>query len=96
MLLRLYLNGEHHREQSTFKKLLDKDNSFLIHSRNLQTQAMEIFKVTKGLTPDIFSNVFNARKELNYNLLYASNFVVPLLNSVYNGTESILFMGPEV
>ena len=40
-----------------FQKLLDKGKSVLIHNQNLQTLPTEIFKVTKVLTPDIFSNV---------------------------------------
>ena len=40
-----------------FQKLLDKGKSVSMHNQNLQTLPTEIFKVTKVLTPDIFSNV---------------------------------------
>ena len=48
-----------------------------------------MFKVTKGLAPVNFSNVFNTRNKLNYNLRHVSHFDVPIVNIVYNGTESI-------
>ena len=78
-------------KQSTFKV----NKSVSIHNRNLQTQATEMFKVTKVLALDIFSNVFNTRNKLNYNLCHASHFDVLLVNSVYNGTESISFVAPK-
>lgn len=45
-------------KQLIFQGLLDKDRSLLIHSHNLQTLAIEIFKVTKGLAADKFANIF--------------------------------------
>ena len=45
--------------------------------------------------PRHFSNVCNIRNKVNYNLLHASNFDLHLVNSFYNGTESISFLGPQ-
>ena len=36
---------------SSFEKLLEKDGSATIHTRNLQTLATEMFKVYKNLSP---------------------------------------------
>ena len=35
--------------QCTFEELLERDNSFMIHKRNLQKLAIEMFKVNNGL-----------------------------------------------
>lgn len=50
-----------------------------------------MLKVTKSLAQDIFSNVFNIRNRLNYNLLHASHVDVPQVSSVYikNGNWKI-------
>ena len=45
--------------ESTFEKLLLKDNSLTIHQRNLQKLMIEIFKVKIGVAPDIIQTVLN-------------------------------------
>ena len=42
---------------STFQELLNKDNSISIHHRNLQALATEMFKIHRGLSPDILRNI---------------------------------------
>ena len=43
----------HSDKKSSFEKLLEKDGSVTIHTRNLQTIATEIFKIYKNLSPAI-------------------------------------------
>ena len=43
----------YHDNTSTFQELLKKDNSVSIHHRNLQVLAMEVFKIHRGLSPEI-------------------------------------------
>ena len=43
---------------STFIQLLAIDKSFTIHERNIQSLAIEIFKVIQGQSPDIMKKVF--------------------------------------
>ena len=38
---------------SSFKELLEKDNSVTVHQRNIQLVAIEMFKATKKLCPKI-------------------------------------------
>ena len=37
----------------TFQELLNKNNSVSIHHRNLQVLATEMFKIHRGLSPEI-------------------------------------------
>ena len=82
-------------KQSTFQELLDKEKSVLIHSSNLQTLAIEI-RVTRGIASDIFANILNKRKNMVYHLRHFSNFTMFLVNSVYNGTETLSFLGAKI
>ena len=43
---------------SSFQELLIEDNSLNIHHRNLQKLVTEIFKVKKGLSPELMNDVF--------------------------------------
>ena len=43
---------------STFDELLTKDKSFTIHRRNIQTLAIEIYKVINNISPEIKKCLF--------------------------------------
>ena len=43
---------------SSFDELLEKDNSYKIHDRNLEKQVTGIFKVKMNLGPEIMKEVF--------------------------------------
>ena len=45
-------------KQLTFEELLEKDNSVSIHIRNLQTPAIEMYKVMNGSSPEIVMKIF--------------------------------------
>ena len=50
---------------SSFEDLLKKDGSVTVHHRNIQTLAVEMFKVKNNLSPKIIQDLFNlARSEL--------------------------------
>ena len=55
-------------KQPSFIKLLEKDNSVSIHLRNLQILAIEMFKVSNGLSPVLMNKIFKLRGEQAYNL----------------------------
>ena len=51
--------------QCTFKELLERDNSFTIHNKNLQKLDIEIFKVNNGLSVYLVSENFILRRIRN-------------------------------
>ena len=45
-------------KRSSFQNLLDQDRYVSGHTRNLQKFATEMYKVSKGITPKIFPDMF--------------------------------------
>ena len=80
---------------STFQELLNKDNSVSIHHRNFQALATEMFKIHRGLSPDILREIF-VRKISLYNLRRNNTFERRQVHSVYHSTELLSFLGPKI
>ena len=79
----------------TFEQLLEKDNSFTVHHRNLQKLATEIYKIINNESPLIMKQIFPTT--LNpYNLRNNNPFITTNVHSVYNGTETISHRGPQI
>ena len=51
---------------ATFDDLLKLDGSVTVHDRNIQTMAIELFQVIKGLSPLIMNEVFQLTESSNY------------------------------
>ena len=51
----------------------DKQLTF-VHIRNLQTRAIEIYKVVNGGSPEIMKAIFRIREENLYNLRHQNTF----------------------
>ena len=83
-------------KQSSFIKLLERDNSVSVHQRNQQILATEMFKLSNGLSPVLMNDIFKVRGEQTYNLRKLSQFYRPKVNSVYNGTGRVSFLGPKI
>ena len=75
---------------STFQELLNKDNSVSMHHRNLQVLATEMFKIYRGLSPEILRETYVPKTSL-YNLRRNDTFEKRKVHSVYHGTESLSF-----
>ena len=62
-------------DTSSFEELLEKDNFFSIHYQNIQTLAIEMYKVYYGLSENSFYIFKNSRS--SYNLRSQGNLEIP-------------------
>ena len=75
-------------------QLLNKDKSITIHARNIQLLATEMGKAKNGNLPCSLSE-FVTPREISYNLRGGSDFLPYNPTTVYNGTETLSFLGPK-
>ena len=78
--------------QCTLEELLEKDNSFTIHERNLQKLAIEMFKVNNGLSVQLVIryNHYNFRHESD------KKFKVDHVETETYGKQSISYFRPKI
>ena len=81
---------------SSFNKLLDKDGSFTIHQRNVQSLAIEIYKYLHGLSPAILNEVFKVNETIPYDLRMRNKLYARNPKTVIYGTETISFLPPQI
>ena len=79
---------------SDFQELLQRDNSVTIHQKNIQALAIMMYKVVNNIAPTIVSELFSY-SNVNYNLRSGSQFHQPSANKVWNGQETISYLGPK-
>ena len=82
-------------DQSTFQHLLNKDKSITIHARNIQLLATEMYRAKNGNLPCSLSE-FVTPRGIFYNLRGGSDFLPYNPTTVYNGTETISYLGPKI
>ena len=82
--------------ESTFQELLDKDASFSVHHRNIQTLAIEICKHIYGLSPAIMGEVFKINRTLPYNLRINNDFSNRVPKTVKYGTKALPYLAPKI
>ena len=58
LFLKTPLDGCFCDKLSSFQNLLDQDISVSVHTRNLQTLVIEMYKVSKGIATKIFTDIF--------------------------------------
>ena len=81
---------------SSFEQLLEKDNSFTIHHQNIQTMAIEMYKIKHGLSANSCDNIFVNIDENRYNLRTRCDFRVPSVNTENCGKNSLRYFGPVI
>ena len=81
---------------SSFYELLDKDDTFKIHQKNVQNLAIEIYKYLHGLSPAILSEVSKVNETIPYDLRMRNELYVRNLKIVICGTETTFFLSPYI
>ena len=81
---------------SSFEQLLEQDNSFTIHHQNIQTMAIEMYKIKHGLSANCFNNIFVNIDDDMYNLRSGCDFRVPSVNTENCGKNSLRYFGPVI
>ena len=76
-------------KQSSFPELLEKDGSVSIHMRNIQSLAIETFRVSRNRLPPITNDICKEKGNSRYNLRQISGFSRPLVKSVYHRSENV-------
>ena len=79
-----------------FEELLERDNTFSIHHKNIQSLSIEIYKFVNCLSPELMNSVFHFKENNRYSLgniyeLYSRN---PRI--VKYGTETISYLAPKI
>ena len=81
--------------RSSFEYLIDRDKGVTLHLKNVRTLAIEMYKVSKNLSPQLVTEIFEKRNNV-YDLRNPSEFVRPRIRSVFNAEESISYLGPKI
>ena len=81
---------------NSFEELLEKDSSVSIHQRNLQCLAVEMFKVLKGVAPEIMNEIFQFKEPCSYGTRNYSEFKRTNVRTVTYGENSISHLGPKI
>jgi len=79
----------------SFEELLKKDNSFCVHHRNIQSLAIELFKVKNNLSNSIMCDIFETRN-INYNLRSQTDFTTGTINTSSFGINSLKYLATKI
>ena len=83
-------------QSSTFEELLERDKTFSIHHKNIQSLAIEIYKFVNGLSPEIMNSVFNLKENKRYSLRNVFELYSRNPRTVKYGTDTISYLAPKI
>ena len=83
-------------QSSTFEELLERDKTFSIHHKNIQSLAIETCKFVNGLSPEIMKSVFHLKENNRYSLKNAYELYSRNPRTVKYGPETIAYLAPEI
>ena len=87
---------EHGDYKSKFDELLEKNSSFSIHYRNIQTLPIGIFKFLNGLSSQIMHKVFQVKLSASFYLRDKNQLQSRNPKAVMYWTESVSFMALKI
>ena len=58
--------------------------------------ATEMFKVKNEISPWIICDIFIQRINNHYNPRHINHFETPFVRTIYNGTNSVSYLGPKI
>ena len=80
----------------TFEQLLEKDNSFTVHERNLQNLAILMYKAKNDLCPKPIQDLFQRNENpKHFRNERDGDWFLPETRTVNYGLESIRYRGPK-
>ena len=80
---------------SSFQELLQKEHSFTIFHRNIQSLAIKLYKIKENLSNEIMSSI-SPHRLIKYNSRALSDFLRNSVNSSKYGLNSIRFFASKV
>ena len=83
-------------QSSTFEELLERDKTFSIHHKNVQSLAIEIYKFVNDLSPEIMDSVFNLKQNNWYSLRNVYELYSRKPRTVKYGTETSSYLAPKI
>ena len=83
-------------KNSSFNELCEKDGSVSIYHQNFQKLAVEMFKISRGLSPYITNEIFQFKAEITCELRERSQFHIPFVHSVLSCTGNLKSIGPKI
>ena len=78
----------------TFQELLNLDNSYTIHHRNLQKLATEMFKIKNNISPTLMQELFPVHED-KYDLRKKRCWETSNVRTTCYGTETLRFRGQK-
>ena len=71
-----------YNDKTCFSELFEKDGSVSINYQNIRQLSIEMFKVSKGLCPEIVKGLFQFRYDIPHNLRQRCQIHIPLVRTV--------------
>ena len=78
-----------------FEDLLKKGSSFKIYQEKIQSLAMELFKVEKGIANPILCDIFTLRS-IDHNLRSQTDFSVRSVNTTHFGFNTLRYFASKI
>ena len=82
-------------KSSSIQDLLRKEISVSINHRNMKALVSEMFKAKNNIAPEVMKELFVPKINL-YDVRNNNSFQRRRVNSVWNGIESVSYVGPKI